>query len=202
MGAITINSHSSSNGVYLSNASFSTARNAATGDGLSEQIACEYSASVYMFTRVFTTFDLSTIPSSSVITAIDFKIYVEGADYTDDFTLVTSTHTAPNTTLAKEDYDALTINSPTEYSSRSAYASTFPSPTTLTFSLNATAIAAAQALLGGSDYFKVVVRPNRDVDNSVPTKRSYIYCDGGTRVHAPRIEVTYSLPSSKFLGLL
>lgn len=194
MAQVTINAHSSSADISSQNANWTTTRNAATGTTSADNIfiGAEKISDYYIY-RWFGKFNLSSVPDPTKITAIDFKIYYNSRDTTNDFTLVTSTHTAPDTTLSTADFDSLTVNSPTEYSNRSANVSTF-SAGYITFSLNATAITAAQA--GG--YFKIAVRSSRDVDNSTPTARSYVGFAASSSGNPPQIVVTYTDPSGSF----
>lgn len=197
MSQATINTDASSSySIQKTDAAYATARGAATGTSLNGGFVGSELSGTYSIYRHFMKFDLSTIPTNATITALDFKCYFTSRDTNNDFTVVTSAHTAPNTTLTTAEFDALTVDSPTEYSARSANASVISLNTYTTFSLNATAIAAAQALLGGATYFKVACRSSRDVDNSTPTLRSYISLDAGDGSNPPQLVVTYDVPSA------
>src|SRR5688572_14257859 len=124
MPQTTINSDSTSSyAVQKTDAVYATARSAVTGTALNGGFIGSELAGTYSIYRHFMKFDLSSIPASATITALDFKCYFTGRDTSNDFTVVTSAHTAPNTTLTTADFDSLTVDAPTEYSARSANAS-------------------------------------------------------------------------------
>lgn len=153
------------------NATYSTARGATTGAASGSFVGNEKISSTYYVYRTFTSIDTSSIPDDAVIESATVRITLEGKDTTNDFTIALTGHTsASNTTLADADFDNITLNSPTEFASRSNNVSTYSNPQTHDFTLNSSGIAA----ISKSGYSKFCFRNSGDVDNTTPTARCYV----------------------------
>lgn len=199
MALATINAHSSTGHVKNGNATFSTSRGAATGASTTNSTiytGCELTGGNYDIYRLFYKFNTSSIPVGSIITGVALKIYLVSKDTTTDFTLGFTGHTAPDTTLTTADFDSLTLNTPTEYASRSANVSTLSTGAYLTVTLNSSGIS---ALTPGS-YYKIATRSgSRDIDNSAPLARSYVEIADAASGNPPQLVVTYTRPASFFM---
>jgi len=195
MPIITLNAHSSSGFVRSQNAVWATSRAAVTGDSVGEEyIGAELSGGSYDIYRYFAKFDTSAL-SGSVITAADLKIYPVSRDTSTNFTLVTTTHTAPDTTLTTADFDSLTVTTPTERASRTANVSAIALSTYLTISLNAGGLAE----INKTGYSKFAFRSSLDVDNSTPGDRSYLEIGTDAGANPPQLVVTYTPAASMLL---
>ncbi len=188
MAILTLNAHSSSGFVRSRNATWATARAAATGDLVGEEfVGAELSSGNYDIYRYFAKFNTAPL-AGSVITAAELKIYAVSRNTTTDFTIVTSTHTAPDTTLTTADFDSLTVTTPTELASRTANVSGIGLTSYLTISLNAGGLAE----INKTGYSKFAFRSSKDVDNSAPAGRSYLEIDPDTGSNPPQLVVTYT----------
>jgi hypothetical protein len=188
MAQITINAHASSGHILGRNAAWATARGLATGTSVSDGfIGAELTGGNYDIYRGFFQFDLSAL-AGSTIAAADFKIYLDSKDTSSDFSIATQAHTvADATNLTTAEFDALTVDTPTEYSARSAVVSSLSTGAYLTLSLNGTALAAMTG-----NYFKIACRSTADVDNSSPAARSYFGYQTDAQANPPQLVVTYT----------
>lgn len=182
--------------------SWSAARSASTGssaDGTSSQAFGAYVSydawdwSTYAIARGYLPFDLSSIPSGSVITAIDLvvKPYAvwSGAG---GYLCVCSSSQASLSSLATSDYG--NTGGSTEYASRTLF-SAFTANTAKTISLNASAISAATVGSGGK--LLICLRASQDLDNSQPSSGTYSgigldYSERTGTADDPYLLVTYS----------
>lgn len=192
----TFNPHTSSGHVRNINAAWATCRNAADGDATdstgatSDTIAAHLNVATYEIYRFFDKFLIGTetVPVGATITDATYRKYLNAKGTVNDFNLVTSAHTAPDTTLGTGDFDALTVNSPAEYSERSALVSTIGTGTFIEFALNVT----GKAAVSPGNYFKIALRSSKDVDNSTPTDVSYALFNGHAAANPPELIVTYT----------
>ena len=199
MGQLIVNPHSSSGHILSQDAVWATSRGAATGDstGDAAYMGGELSAT-YDIYRYFLKFDTSSLPDTAIITSATLELYFVARDTTNDFTIATQTHTAPNETLATADFDALTVDTPTEFSDRSANVSTLTLNVYTSFTLNAAGLAA----ISKTGYTLIAVRSSKDVDNATPTGRSYVQAQSDTEANPPKLTINYSLDAGNFFALL
>jgi len=196
----TFNAHVSSNALSGTAGAWATVRalTDATSAGAPPiiYIGGELSGGVYFTYRTFLQFDTSSLGNGAIINSGTIQIYVDQKDTTNDFTAVTQGHTAANGTLVLADNDSLTVDSPTEYSSRSANVSTIGTGAYLGFALNASGLGA----INGTSYTKIALRSSKDVDNSTPTARSYLGFQTQGEASSPQLIVNYA-PSGGNLDL-
>lgn len=160
-------------GIYAANATYSTARSASTASGAQQAIGNDAVAG-YEITRWFCPTDFSTIAAGSDVTATNGYLYPTGRNTTTDdtgkFILTTQASTSA---IANDDFDNLTLNSPTTYGTSGAYSS---------FTLNQYSAAIAmtagfQTLVeaaAGVGFVKMGMRATGDIDNTTPTTRSFL----------------------------
>lgn len=204
MAQVTINTGTADGTIYASNATYSTARNAASGDVVTTNLTKvnPNSATVaYLIERGFFAFDLSSILSGSTVTAATFSLAGTGdatvnAD-SSSIGVVESTQTAE--IIVAGDYSKFNT---TELASRITNANWVTTNNTYNdFVLNASGIAIVQTAVGGAGFVgfaKFCTRSGKnDIDNTAPTGSNYVTAyasDNGSS--KPQLVVTYTLPSS------
>ena len=159
---------------YATDNTFSTARGASTGTQSGAYVGCEKNGVPYYVFRNFTSYDTSSIPDHAIITSATLAFVNSGKDTSNDFNVCLTQSTAGDTSLADDDFNNITLNSPTELADRTAAVSTFDASATITFTLNASGL----SHISKTGYTKFCFRSSKDVDNSTPTARSY--CSMGT----------------------
>lgn len=171
MAQFTFNSPAFFADKLATSATYSTARGATTGTTSGSFVGNEKISTTYYVYRTFTSLDTSSLPDDAVIESAIVRVTLEGKDTTNDFTIALTGHTsASDSTLADGDFDNITLNSPTEFASRSNNVSTYSNPQTHDFTLNASGIAA----ISKTGYSKFCFRNSGDVDNTTPTARCYV----------------------------
>ena len=178
--------------VYNGNATWATARAAATGtvDQAHTYFGADYSAAYYIY-RGFIPIDCSSIADTDTVTAASLSLYTTIAyqGQTQYLAIVDQTQ-ASNTALAAADYANITLNSPTEYCTRLASSSIAAMDNRTTISLTNLSIISKTA------FTKIGIRSDKDIDNVAPaTTRNY--CGFGQSNQAgttkdPYLSVTYS----------
>lgn len=187
--------HNSSGYVrYIGDASWTTTREAITGTGTlaNGTLAGQDVGATYEIYRQFYKFDLSGIPANATITGATLGLYPTSKDTTLDFWVTVGPHTAPDETLAVEDYDLITLEEGVDaYAPHSALVSGISLNAYFTLTLNATAITAAQAVVG-SGYFKINARHSADSGSTTPPDVSFVIFDLAT--NKPKLTLTFTLP--------
>jgi hypothetical protein len=140
-------------------------------------------------TRTLLWFDTSSLTSGAVISAakIVHPVMANNTN-TDAITIHLVTHTAPSTTIAFGDYDAVGSTS-----FGSVLMSGLSTSTTTDIVLNATGIAA----INKTGNTAIALRTNKDIDNSDPTG----YNEYTASLGDFDLVVTYTVPSSGFFAL-
>lgn len=167
------------------NAAWATARGAASGTTSGVYVGAEKSGAPYFVYRTFFSWDTSAIPDDAIIDIATLTMQISGKDTTNDFAIALAGHTAASdTVIADADFDNVTLNSPTEFTTRSANISTIPLNTDFVLTLNAAGLAA----INKTGYTKLCTRSSKDVDNSTPTARSY------ASITVATLTIEYHLP--------
>lgn len=185
-------------GIYAANATYSTARSASTASGSEQGVKNEFVGGNYEIARWFCPTDFSAITPGSDVTAATGAIYPTARNTTVDDTLkfIVTTQAATNS-VANDDFDNLTLNSPTTYGTFGAYS---------TLNLNAynsiTMDAGFQTLVesGAGGYIKMGLRSTGDIDNSTPAARSFLTMSQ-TNAQRTKFDVTWTAPSGGALFL-
>lgn len=167
MAQVTISTSTGADGISSANATFSTARNAASGGTGNEAMLDRLNAGTYTMTRHFYYFDLSTtnIPAGATITAVTFvHPAIGGFQNADTDSIYLTAHTA-NDPADANSFNDITLDGATSFGTETFANLNTGSPVNVT--MNAAGIAAAQAALGGT--WKVCMRGGRDYNNSAPT---------------------------------
>ena len=173
------------------------ARDTAAGTGASATESQIYAGAElratgkYEVTRLFFNFDTSTIGSGQQIDTSTFSLYC-GSDTTGggQFGLVQTTP-AGNDTVVVGDYDAMTIDSPTEGSARVTHASSQYND----FSMNAD----GKGWVNTTGVTNLGIRYDYDIDDTTPTARRYrqIYAaDSAGTANDPKLVVEHSAPTN------
>lgn len=171
----------------VANATWAGTRGAASGGTAGVYVSGEFSGVNYFSHRVFLSWNTSAIPDDAIIDSASLTLQISGKDTTNDASMCLTGHTADSdTVLADADYNNITLNSPVEYSARSANWSTIPLNTDFVLTLNASGIAA----ISKTGYTKLCLRSSRDVDNSAPAARCY--CG----VSVATLTINYHSPNS------
>ena len=123
-------------------------------------------ANSYTVARIYLPFDTSALNDATTINSA--TLVVNQVDTAGEGTrgvgLIQTTQ-ASNTSLAVGDFDALTVNSPTEGATRVTCDSTGDK----TWTLNASGL----SWIVKTGYTKLGLRMDKDIDNSTPTARNY-----------------------------
>jgi hypothetical protein len=194
-GTVTDFYAGSGNGIVgYSNATFSTARNAADGNSVTNNpstqdnyFQCYLTGGNYIITRAFYPIDTSALTSGAIVSAATMNYYwVSNTNVNSVGNVLVSTSQASNSTLANADYDQIGT---TDFG-RKAWSSHSSGAMNL-IDLNASGIAAI-SLTGTT---KIGIINTRDFDNSAPTGNNY----SATRFAAytgtgsdPYLQVTYT----------
>ncbi len=184
--------HSSSGFVRNHDLVWATSRNGATGDitdNTTNYAGAELSGGFYDIYRMFWKFLVENIPQDGKIKSARLRLYLASKDTSTDFALAITGHTAPDTSLTTADFDSLTVDSPTEYASRTANVSTLSTNQWINFELNTSAIA---NIVAGS-YAKIAGRSSLDIDNSTPLFRSYAEFQIYSASNPPELIVDYDI---------
>lgn len=188
--------------VVYDDATYSTARNAVTGESAFDSPASETGAQhslfggIYYIRRAFFLFDTSSIPDTDTITEATFSYKLadnngNNADATHTAAVVSSSP-ASNTAISTADYDQV---GSTSFGS-SAYTGTQNSYKD--FSLNASGI----ANISKTGVSKFATRGTEDIANSAPTglnQHNIFYADSAGTTSDPKLVVTHSAASSTFI---
>lgn len=162
---------------HLATAStWDSVHDATTGTGVQESSASIYMSAelrvstFYEISRGFYLFDTSAISINDTITSASFGVAYAGDKSTDDTLTLIQTSPASNTALTTDDFDALTVDAPTEGGARvtpTATASNYD-----TFILNANGI----SWIDKNGITKLGIRFGRDTSDTTPigtTRRYY-----------------------------
>lgn len=170
------------------------ARDVADGDGAADSATDGFlqseklAASNYAVHRFFYLFDTSSIPDTDVISAADLGVYnMASSSGTMDIGLI-QTSPASTSALAVGDFDAMTVNSPTEGATR---VSSFTNNTYFVFTLNASGI----SWISKTGISKFGIRMANDIDNTEPTSRYYrqlAFSETSGTSNDPYLTVTYA----------
>lgn len=157
--------------VYRNDGAWSTARDTADGEAAittdtTRYLMADLDAGVYTVTRNFYPFDTSAIPDTDEISSGTFSIDNTGASSGDRYVGLIQTSQVSNTALAIGDFDAMTINSPSEGASRVLCSTSGYKD----FAMNATGI----GWISKTSYTKLGTRMAKDIDNVNPGARNYI----------------------------
>lgn len=145
---------------------------------------------VYEVYRSFHHFDTSAIPDGDTISGATIDLYdVASSSGSDDIGVQAAT-TASNTTLAVGDYDAMTIDTPTEFATR---VTSFTGSAYNSWTLNANGI----AHISKTGVDKFVFRMARDIDNTTPPDtprqyRGFSSADQAGTTQDPRLVITHA----------
>lgn len=177
-------------------------RDTADGVGTNDSAVTIYcnaereTSSIYSVFRDFLLFDTAIIGSGSTISSATLDINttdVGGSTGGTVFACLIQTSPASNTSLAIGDYDALTVNSPSEGATRIT-----PNGSTgvKTFTLNAT----GQGWISKTGITKLGIRESYDVDNTTPSSigRRYWGYDSAdqTSTTDPKLVVVHTAASA------
>ena len=145
-----------------------------------------------MIYRAFYPFDLSVLPGGAVISAIGLNVYVVAkSSAAGGSVTVVSNSQASNTTLVTSDYSLV---GSTEWVAARTNFSALTASAYNVFTLNATAVASAQAAITG--FWKVALRSSFDLDNSAPVGTSYLqgnFSEATGTANDPYLTVTYTV---------
>lgn len=182
-------------GVYRSgDASYATAHDSASGTAKEDTNATSFLAndnSGFLLSRIFLPFDTTAITQTIVVSALTLSVYYSGTrdtTYDDTAQIVQSTQASP-TALALSDYSLLGSTG----GGTSAAWSTWSAGAYTAITGNATSLG---WFTGGSSYFQLGLRASRDIANTTPAQRSYIYMymseQTGTG-NDPKLDLTYTI---------
>ena len=180
-----------------SNGTFSTARSSATGtyyagrgtfsSHFTQQFECTLSAAVHYIARGFLPIDTSALTAAASISAatllINVSAYTSNAD-NQTLGLIETTQAATNT-IADTDYDNITLNTPTEFATRIAIASTGNK----TWTLNASGL----AFINKAGFSKFGFRSSGDIDNAAFASANTFELSYAGSANPPILTITYSL---------
>ena len=153
------------------NAIWATARSATTGTSTGRYTGAELVGGNYKIYRSFMSVSTASIPDTDTIISGTLTIAFGAKDTTNDFVVALTGHTSDSDiTLADADFNNITLNSPTEYATRTNNVSTYANPENHTFTLNTNGLGA----ISKTGYTKFCLRSSKDVDNSTPNNRSFL----------------------------
>lgn len=204
MATFSITSSTGDGYIDKTDASWSTARGATTGDSVSASASnprCPEAGkpSDYLIRRAFFWFDVSSIPTSATITSATVRFVFDDGELIDDDNASTNlVDSTASTTLTTADYN----NSGTTLQSDDTADLTdigTNAPWTFTFTLNSTGIATVQAAVGGTVKFALI--NSRDRLNQTPTGRNQhntSMSDNGTEANKPLLTISYTTPDDNY----
>jgi len=182
--------------VRNSDASYSTCRNAATGNTQTKDLTAQAAliSTTYYVSRLFLAFTTSSIDDAATRDSATLALelgtgYTGGTGYA---VLTGGTQAVPMTTA---DFDSCTVDSPTEFSDRLDIAG-LPAGT-YTFTLNAAGLAAIN-LTGDT---KFCIRMSQDVDNTTPTVNNNFNAYNTTSAYDPKLTVNYTEAGGAIAGV-
>jgi len=192
----------------ITDTTWSNARNTADGTGVNytgtngNMAYSNFASPYYHVARGFFPVDTSALPDNAIISSATFYIYaLSDKAYVDNasFCLIQTSQASPSS-LAVGDYDALTLDSPSEGASRIAI-SGITIGAYFSLSLNSTGI----GWISKTSWTLLGTRNSLDIDNTTPTGDNGITC--ATSEYAgttsdPYLSVTYTVPAGKSQGYI
>lgn len=178
---------------------WATARDATTGTAVDNEatryMMADKDGATYTVTRAYFPIDTSAIPDGDTISSATFSVDNDGFLSGSVLTGLIQTTTASDSSIVAGDFDALTLNSPTEGTdARVALTSTGYKD----FVMNASGI----SWVSKTGYTKLGLRISNDIDNSAPTVRNYVHLyhseQTGT-TNDPKLVVVHSAAAATFI---
>ncbi len=200
MSSVTINANNdnSAGTVTSQNATFLTARNAASGNSASapDQVSprCGLSGGTYFILRGFMKFSLSSIPTGSKINSVTLQFDLGSKNVNDGFSLEVVPSTASNS-LVTSDFSKVSFSSYSELAFASMSVGTYSAGNDM--ALNATGIAAVQSAIGST--FAISLIMSGDLNATAPSNENNCGITGANGANPPRIVVNYSPPGGAAL---
>lgn len=184
-------------GIYATDAVYTTARSATSASADQQAISNDGVGGVFEITRWFCPTDFSIISAGSDVTAASGAIWPVTRNTTIDDTLqFILTTQASTSAISNDDFDNLTLNSPTVYGTSGAYS---------TLNLNAyntvTMTAGFQTLVesGAGGFIKMGARASGDVSNTSPTTNRSLLTMSQTNGERTKFTITWT-PGGSYMG--
>ncbi len=179
--------------IYVQNASYATAHDALTGDGVQDTggTANDYNSGDGMrqCVRNFTPTDTAALPDTAIISALVFNFYPTSRLTSEDDTFqLSQSNQASNTSLATADYD--------QAGSGGGGTSAAYTAMTLNAYNTVTANATGRSWINVSGYSKFAQVASKDLANTAPTTRCFLSFNGVADANDPSFDITYTLPSA------
>lgn len=186
-------------GRLASDLTWSAARNTADGTVSGDSDATVYlssefrsGTSAYEITRGYYLFDTSSITDTDSIDSGTFSLMNLADNSATEALGLIQTSPASDTAIATGDYDALTLNTPTEGATR---VSSFTNNTYMNFTLNASGL----SWVSKTGISKYGIRFAGDIDDSSPGARSYrsvAHAETASTTSDPKLAITHSTVAS------
>ena len=159
-------------GIYALDADYATARAAASATGAEAGAKNEIVGGSYEIARWFCPTDFTAITAGSDVTVATGSIFPTARNTTtDDTCKFILTTQAATSSVANDDFNNLTLNSPTTYGTFGAF-STLNLSAYNAITMDAGFLTLVEAGAGG--FIKMGIRATGDIDATTPTTRSFL----------------------------